>query len=204
MFKDDEKIVIKRILDDKDKQFLDFTYTGDTKKDNKTPNGRGNKKFNFEYKSGIYYDLENINCSRHLDTKIYFLNLGLREYESAEYKNGVRNGTAMMHMMEYRSGEVRNTFYCSFKNGIPHGYALHQGIFDDNFREHLVLYFEKGKILHHFWNTDKSRTKHLKRLEKNDDGHIYSIVSGQLDVFFTDESYIFPQDRSFTHKDFKL
>ena len=37
MFKDDEKIVIKRILDDKDKQFLDFTYTGDTKKDNKTP-----------------------------------------------------------------------------------------------------------------------------------------------------------------------
>ena len=32
MFKDDEKIVIKRILDDKDKQFLDFTYTGDTKK----------------------------------------------------------------------------------------------------------------------------------------------------------------------------
>ena len=49
MFKDDEKIVIKRILDDKDKQFLDFTYTGDTKKDNETPHGRGNKKFNFEY-----------------------------------------------------------------------------------------------------------------------------------------------------------
>ena len=24
------------------------------------------------------------------------------------------------------------------------------------------------KILHHFWNTDKT-TKHLKRLEKNDD-----------------------------------
>ena len=204
MFKDDEKIVIKRILDDKDKQFLDFTYTGDTKKDKITPHGRGHKEFNFEYKSGIYYDLENLLCSSHMDTQEYFLELGIRESESSEYKNGIRNGTASMHMMEYRTSEVRNTFYCSFKNGIPHGYALNQGIYDNNFNEHLVLYFEKGKILHHFWNTDKSRVKHLKRLEKNDDGHIYSIVAGPLDVFFTDESYIFSQDRSFTHKFFKL
>ena len=28
MFKDDEKIVVKRILDDKDKMSLDYTYTG--------------------------------------------------------------------------------------------------------------------------------------------------------------------------------
>ena len=203
MFKDKPKIVIERILKDKDKQYLDFEYKGETNKDKKTPHGSGRKSFKLDYKSGIYYDLENLLCSSHLGTQEYFLELGIREYESSEYKNGIRHGETEMHMMEYRTGDVTNKFYCTFKNGIPHGYALNEGIYDSNFREHLVLYFDKGKILHYFWNYDKSRAKYLKKLEKNDD-YIFSIVSG-LEVFFYDESYRNPKEnRSYTHKDFKL
>ena len=66
MFKDKPKIVIERILKDKDKQYLDFEYKGETNKDKQTPHGRGHKEFKLDYKSGIYYDLENLLCSSHI------------------------------------------------------------------------------------------------------------------------------------------
>ena len=86
--------------------------------------------------------------------------------------------------------------------GVINGYALKQSI--DEFRQHLVLYFMEGEIVHHFWNDDKSRDKHIKKL-KNNDKWIYNIVNTELNYYFTDADIIHPNDRPWTnHKKFKL
>lgn len=197
MIHDDPNITLNEIFkNEKDNQFLRFKYSGEVDEIG-LPHGKGRKEFIYNEKS--YYDWEMLKWTPYRDTQKYFLNLGMRTLENCNYKNGKKHGKAVMHFRNYDSREEQNTLYCTFIDDRIEGYALCRGIFDDNFREHLVLQFNKGRIIHHFWNTDKSREKHLKKLKKNDD-YIYSIIMDELDVFFTDESYLSPEDRSWTLK----
>ena len=190
-----------KILQKKNNDILGFKYNGDVDKVG-LPHGKGEKKFIYDEK--ITYDLEMLKSTNHFDAQVFFYELGIRVDESANYKNGISHGEATLGFRLNDHHEQRNIFHCNFVNGIIEGYALQQGIFDDNFREHLVLYFLKGEIVHHFWCNDKSRGRHLKKL-KNHDSRIYDIAMNDLEVFFTDESNIFPHDRSWTnYKKFKL
>ena len=187
MIHDDPNITLDEIFkNEKDNQFRRFKYSGDVDKMG-LPHGEGRKDFIYDEKD--YFDWEMLKWTPYRDTQAFFLDLGLRNEEIAHYKNGKKHGQSEMYFRDYETGEEENAFYCTWVEDKIEGYALRRGVFDSNHWDHTVLQFHKGKIIHSFNNSDISRDKHLKKLEKNDD-YIYNIVMGELNVFFTDEDYL--------------
>ena len=201
MVVDPERNEVFKILKKKNKDILGFKYDGDIDKVG-LPHGKGKKKFIYNEK--ITYDWEMLKSTNDFNTQVFLYGLGIRVDETANYKNGLRHGEATLAFRPDDHHEENKLFHCTFDDGEINGYALQQGIYDTNFREHLVLYFLKGEIVHHFWCNDKSRDRHLKKLKKHN-SRIYNITSTDLEVWFTDEDNIFPHDRSWTnYKKFKL
>ena len=190
---------ISTIFKSKNKDILGFKYNGGTDKVG-LPHGQGKKEFIYDEK--INYDWEMLKSTNHFDTQEFIYDLGVRIDENANYRNGTKHGKAYMNFRPIDHWEANVVFYCTFVKGVINGYALKQSI--DEFRQHLVLYFMEGEIVHHFWNDDKSRDKHIKKL-KNNDKWIYNIVNTELNYYFTDADIIHPNDRPWTnHKKFKL